>query len=164
MKCRHPDLAAAREAARRLGAEPAGVHIQVDTYFHAAHGRLKLRETEGRPAMLIWYDRSERSEARGSDYHLTPVSDPASMKAVLALALGLRGQVQKRRELHLWHNVRIHLDEVTGVGTLVELEAVLSGRDNEATSLGRLDRLCEALGIRPEDILPGSNADLLGFK
>jgi adenylate cyclase class IV len=163
LKCRHPNLSDAREAARRLGALPAEVMIQTDTYFHASNGRLKLRETEGRPAMLIWYDRSDERQARGSNYHLAPVSDPTSLKAALGSALGVRGQVRKRRELHVWHNVRIHLDEVDGIGTLVELEAVLSPTDNEAGSQARLDRVCEVMGVRQEDILPMSNADMLGL-
>jgi len=33
--------------------------------------------------------------------------------------------VSKRREIYLWHNVRIHLDAVTGLGSFVEFEAVL---------------------------------------
>jgi adenylate cyclase class 2 len=163
MKCRHSDLAAAREAARRLGATPEGVLLQTDTYFRIGQGRLKLRETDGKPAVLIWYDRPDENRARGSDYHLSPVSDPASMKTVLTRALGQRGQVRKRRELHLWHNVRIHLDEVAGLGTLVELEAVLSPADDEKISQVRLDQLCAALGIEPADILAGSNVDLLGL-
>jgi adenylate cyclase class IV len=39
--------------------------------------------------------------------------------------------VSKRREIYLWHNVRIHPDAVTGLGSFVEFEAVF-GRASSA--------------------------------
>jgi predicted adenylyl cyclase CyaB len=71
--------------------------------------------------------------------------------------------VNKRREIYFWHNVRIHLDEVTGLGTLVELEAVLAPEDDENVAQERLDHLCEVMGIAKKDLLGESNADLLGM-
>ena len=53
LKARCPDPDAAREAARRLGAEFAGVLEQRDTYFVVPHGRLKLRQTAGKGAQLV---------------------------------------------------------------------------------------------------------------
>ena len=85
------------------------------------------------------------------------------LSSCLTAALGLRGEVQKRREVHLWHNVRIHLDQVAGLGHFVELEAVLNTEDDEAASPARLEQLCQALGISPGDSLAGSYADLLGL-
>ena len=52
--------------------------------------------------------------------------DAGALKTALVAALGIRGVVHKRREIYLWHNVRIHLDEVAGLGALVEFEAVLA--------------------------------------
>jgi len=162
LKARYPDLGAARERLGQLGVRPGGVEIQTDTYFHAGTGRLKLREIEGRQAVLIWYDRPDRAEARLSTYRLAPVTDPAETKALLAAALGLRCAVRKRREIYFWHNVRIHLDEVAGLGTFVEFEAVLGPGDDEATGHTRLGHLCQVFGITPLDHLGHSNADLLG--
>jgi adenylate cyclase class IV len=58
LKARCPDLNAAREAARRLGAEFAGTLEQRDTYFVVPHGRLKLRQTAGHGAELVAYARA----------------------------------------------------------------------------------------------------------
>lgn len=44
---------------------------------------------------------------------------------VLRKALGVKGVVNKRREVFLIGRSRIHLDEVVGLGTFVELEVVL---------------------------------------
>jgi predicted adenylyl cyclase CyaB len=163
LKARNPDLAAAHSAVSRLGARPAGVEFQTDTYFPVAHGRLKLREIEGKPAVLIAYDRPDRSEARLSAYHLVPVVDAPVLKAALAAALGVRGQVQKRRDIYLWHNVRIHLDEVAGLGTFIEVEAVLSSDEDEIQAPSRLAQLCHELAILPANRVASSYAELLGF-
>jgi adenylate cyclase class IV len=163
IKARHADLAAARDAAVRMGAREAGVEAQTDTYFRVPHGRLKLREIEGQPAVLIWYDRPDDTGTRGSAYYLAPAPDAATMKAALAGALGVRGEVRKRRAVYLWHNVRIHLDEVAGLGNFVEFEAVLSAADDEAAAAARLVELSRALSILPGDHLAPSYADLLGL-
>src|SRR5262249_24304353 len=163
LKAWHANLAAARAAALALGARPGGIELQVDTYFRVPHGRLKLREIEGQTAVLIWYARPDATGARTSDYHLVPAPDPGTLKAALAAALGVRGVVRKRRDIFHWHNVRIHLDEVDGLGTFVEFEAVLSAEESETAAQPRLAELMRALGIRPEDQRGASYADLLGF-
>jgi predicted adenylyl cyclase CyaB len=163
LKARCPGLAGAREKVVGLGARNGGTEIQTDSYFRVARGRLKLREIEGQSAVLIWYDRANHQEARPSDYYLVPVADAAGMKAALGAALGLRGQVQKRREIYLWHNVRIHLDEVAGLGTFIEFEAVLSPGADEGTAAERLGHLCQVFSTSTADHVAPSYSDLLGF-
>jgi adenylate cyclase class 2 len=167
LKCRCADLSAAAVALRPLAAREAAVLRQVDTYFPVPHGRLKLREiaTDGSPplAQLIWYDRPDAARARGSDYRLTPVSHPAELRASLAAALGVRGEVRKVRRVLLWHNVRIHLDDVDRLGHFVEFEAVIGPGDTEAAGHERLAELCRRLAITPADHMTGSYVDLLGL-
>ena len=90
-----------------------------------------------------------------------PVADAGLLAAALTAALGVRGQVRKRRAVHHWHNVRIHLDEVEGLGTFLEFEAVLSAGEDERASEERLRRLDEAL--RPGPDVAVGYADLLGL-
>jgi adenylate cyclase, class 2 len=162
-KARCADLAAAGAALSRFGARLGGVQEQNDTYFPAPSGRLKLRVLDGRDAVLISYARPDDTGVRPSSYHLVPVSDPESLRSALAAALGVRGEVRKRRTVWHWHNVRIHLDEVAGLGTFVEFEAVLSGTEEDVTSQGRLAELGRLLGLTPADDLAGSYAELLGL-
>jgi predicted adenylyl cyclase CyaB len=162
-KARHRDLAAARESAGHLGARLHGEEFQSDTYFHVPYGRLKLREIDGQSAALIWYDRPGEERARLSTYHLVPVANPAAVKAALTAALGVRGVVRKRRVIYLWHNIRIHLDEVEGLGTFVEFEAVFGPSEKEATAGDRLEYLGRALAIEPASYLAPSYVDLLGI-
>ncbi|MCB9701357.1 MAG: class IV adenylate cyclase [Myxococcales bacterium] len=165
IKARCPDRAAARAGALALGAAPAGLERQRDTFFHSASGRLKLREIEGERAWLIGYHRSDRSEARRSRYTLVEIGDPAGLREALAATLGIRGEVVKVREILLWRNVRIHLDEVVGLGSCLEFEAVLGERpgEDEAASADSLVRLCEAMAVAEGDRIAVAYADLLGI-
>jgi predicted adenylyl cyclase CyaB len=155
------NLEACRQALSRLVIPLHQVELQTDTYFHISNGRLKLREIDGLPAALIWYERPDSEQARISLYQMTMVADPEAMKALLAAALGVRGQVAKRREIYLWHNVRIHLDEVAGLGSFVEFEAVLGPEDDETTARARLEHLAQTLQLDPLDYRGKSYADLL---
>ena len=98
---------------------------QIDTYFHCRHGRLKLRQIDGLRAELVWYARPDEEGPKPSDYQLVPLQNPETLKAALAAALGVRAVVEKRREIFLYHSVRIHLDDVVGLGHFIEFEAVL---------------------------------------
>src|SRR6266568_3430237 len=95
LKARCPDLDRARAASRTLGATFDRAMRQVDTYFRVAHGRLKLREIDQNRAELIWYQRPDSIGYRGSDYTIVPAPDPGALKAALAAACGLRGEVRK---------------------------------------------------------------------
>jgi adenylate cyclase class 2 len=163
-KARCRDLAAARDLVESLGARREGVQMQTDTFFRVPHGRLKLRVVAGQPSTLIGYQRREGGpEPMDSSYFVTSVPEPETMRALLAAALGVRGKVRKRREVYHHANVRIHLDEVEGLGAVVELEAVLGPEADEGVSRQRLEYLSRMLGLTDADDLRGSNIDLLGM-
>jgi predicted adenylyl cyclase CyaB len=173
LKARLHDLAAAQQIAKRLATAYLGVQQQVDTYFHSPHGRLKLREistdatagssssASSSTAQLVWYSRPDQAGAKGSDYLLVDVPDPARLKQALAAALGVQVIVDKRREIFLHHNVRIHLDEVTNLGAFLEFEAVLSPSIADATGHAQVAALQSEFGITSSDILAVSYSDLL---
>jgi predicted adenylyl cyclase CyaB len=163
LKARCADLAAKRAAALVMGAVPAAVLHQIDTYFIVPHGRLKLREINQERAELIQYHREDQAEFRASNYRVVPVSDAGQMKAALIAALGLRGEVRKRRELLMYHNVRIHLDEVAGLGTFIEYEAVISPEAGEEITRRRLEELQRGMKIDRASYLARSYSDLMGL-
>ncbi len=163
LKAKTRDLKLGRDAAIAAGAKQAQLLIQTDTYFHVSAGRLKLRQIQDARAELIWYSRSNNSAFRSSDYVVSPVEDPPTMLAALSSALGVRGIVKKRRELYLFENVRIHLDEVEGLGTFIEFEAVISDDADERASLARLAKLTETMGISESDRIGVSYSDLAGM-
>lgn len=100
-KARLADPEAALTRALALGAERAADLRQTDTYFGVANGRLKLRETAGREAELIHYERDESSDRRGSDYGRVPLAEPAALRELMGRALGVSAVVRKRRQLLL---------------------------------------------------------------
>ena len=161
LKCRCPDLASAARAVKSIGAQFRWTTSQTDTYFNARRGRLKLREEGDRVAELIAYARPDRPDARLSEYTIVPVAYAGLMKTALAGALGVRVVVTKRRTLYCWRHVRIHLDDVAGLGTFVELEAVITSPDEEAESPDLLVRLVGVIGLRDEDRVAGSYSNLL---
>jgi len=167
LKVRRPNARQSGETLRAMGARAAGAMSQVDTYFRADAGRLKLREItrdDGRcSAELIWYQRANSTTFRDSNYLLVPVPDPASLKQALAAAYGVRGVVRKQRDVWLYHNVRIHLDEVDVLGGFIEFEAVMSPGESDEVSRARLAELHARLGLRAEDHERGSYSDLLGI-
>jgi adenylate cyclase class IV len=158
LKARTCDLAAAESAARAAGAAHAGVLRQVDTYFRVPSGRLKLRECDPDGDYLVHYHRPDIAGARGCDYTIATV--PAGVKPLLADALGILAVVDKTRVLYLWHNVRIHLDRVAGLGDFIEFESVLSNTVTEAEGHRQVAFLQERLGIADTEIVAGSYLDL----
>jgi predicted adenylyl cyclase CyaB len=161
LKARLRDLAAARAVAESVATKRLGVQHQVDTYFHCHNGRLKLRQIDRLSAQLVWYARPDQQGPKASDYRLVPVSNPETLKAALTAALGVRGVVEKRREIFLVENVRIHLDEVVGLGQFLEFEAVLGAEHSDADGHAQLDRLTAQFGIRPDDLLSGSYGEMV---
>jgi predicted adenylyl cyclase CyaB len=163
IKARCSNLAEVRRLVVELCGETGHVEQQCDTYFHFPLGRLKLREIEGQPAVLIDYSRPNEAAARTSQYRLMVVAHPDTLKAGLEERLGIRGVVHKRREMFLWQNVRIHLDRVQGLGEFVEFEAVLADGDDASSARGLLAELCGQLRLDASQFLAGSYADLLGY-
>ena len=160
IKARCTDPGAVRRRLAQLGIPLACRMRQVDTYFTVPHGRLKLREIDGGEAQLIQYHRPDSTDARASDYVIVPVPVPASLTEALARALGVRTVVDKQRELYLWRHTRIHLDEVAGLGSFLELETVVTDQTHDEA-----ERECRevqaALEIREEGLVAGSYSDLL---
>jgi adenylate cyclase class IV len=144
-----------------LGAVNEGTLTQLDTYFVVPHGRLKLREQAGSEAQLIAYERADDHQDSESRYRLVAVPDPAELKAALAAALGVRVEVHKRRRLFDFEGVRIHLDEVDGLGHFIEFEGVATAERDAASFAPLLADLRDRLGIEATDLIAIGYADLV---
>ncbi len=177
IKARDSEPSQSLGRALALGAEDRGELHQRDTYFSRARGRLKLREEHSvaaRPAEpgagarppgeahLIEYTRPDSAEARPSDYRLAPVSDPGALGDALDAAYGTLVVVVKHRRVLLWEGVRIHLDEVEGLGSYVELEALAEpGSGDLSAERDKVARLRAELRIEDADLVAESYSDLL---
>ena len=161
LKARDHDPERTLRAALAHGAQDQGVLVQRDTYFAAREGRLKLREQDARTAQLIAYARADEAAARASAYHLVDVPDPAALTAALGDALGVTVVVAKRRRLLLHDGVRIHLDDVEGLGRWIELEAVAGVDSDLGAEHAKVRELREVLGIDDADVVAQGYAALL---
>jgi predicted adenylyl cyclase CyaB len=147
-------------AAARLAGGPPELLRQVDTFFHAPRGRLKLREFAADRGELIFYERPDTAAAKTSRYEIVPTDQPQRLREALAAALGVRGVVRKERRLYLVGQTRIHLDRVEGLGDFVELEVVLS--DGQSADEGRViaETIASQLGIEKADLVDRAYIDL----
>jgi adenylate cyclase, class 2 len=150
-----------RRLLMEAGARFVGQDEQVDTYFAVPKGRLKLRQGEIENA-LIQYLRPDRSGPKASDVTMVPLNDPDPVRQVLVAALTVLVVVEKRREIFFIDNVKFHLDEVSGLGTFVEIEAIdVDGRIGEARLRDQCSGYLEFLGIAAADLVEASYSDLL---
>ena len=161
LKARLADYDAAHRAAASIATKRLETQHQIDTYFHCNDGRLKLRQIDGLRAELIWYKRDDQEDPTPSDYQLVPLSNPESLKAALAAALGIRVVVEKRWEIFLYHNVRIHLDDVVGLSRFLEFEAVLGSTVDETAGRAAIDALVQHFAIAPADLLANSYGEMV---
>jgi adenylate cyclase len=134
---------------------------QEDTFFQVRRGRLKLRVEAPSRGELIYYERTGSRGPMQSDYHIAPTTDPARLRKLLAAAHGIRGVVRKTRRLYMAGNTRIHLDDVEGLGTFLELEVVLATGEDRAGGEARAAELMRKLGIEAGDLIDVAYIDLL---
>ena len=164
-KARCANLKHVRLVLKDHQAEYKGQDRQRDTYFHAPHGRLKLREGSIENA-LIYYEREGISAPKDSIVNLVDLQARSPMiktlKQLLTQAFGVLVVVDKFREIYFVGNVKIHLDQVKDLGAFVEIEAMDGNGD-----IGRehLEQQCQhyilEFGIRPEQLVSCSYSDML---
>jgi predicted adenylyl cyclase CyaB len=147
--------------AREIADEGPFDLAQDDTFFTCARGRLKLRELAPERGELIFYRREDKTGPKVSEYSIVATSNPAELRAMLSNALGVIGRVRKRRRLYLAGNTRIHLDEVEGLGSFLELEVVLSGSQTVADAEAVAQSLMRELGIPRSSLIQGAYLDLI---
>ena len=160
IKARVHDPDRLRELVERLCDAPGEVLFQEDTFFHTPRGRLKLRVLAPDRGQLIYYERENESGPKPSNYVISPTSDPDSLKTVLSAGLGVRGVVRKRRLVYVVGNTRIHLDEVEGLGSFLELEVVLGPDESPEAGNAVATDLMRELEIDESDLINVAYIDL----
>lgn len=160
IKARLSDPAAFRTRVEELADDGPTLLEQQDTFFHSRRGRLKLRKAES-GAELIYYERLNATGPAESQYFTESFTDPAAIEAMLSVALEVRGTVQKCRRLYRVGQTRIHIDEVLGLGSFVELEVELEAVQETAVGEKVAAELMEKLELQEEDLVAESYIDLL---
>jgi adenylate cyclase class 2 len=103
---------------------------------------------------LIAYRRATGAAGRTCTYTVIRVPDPAACRAGLAAVLGVRVEVRKVREKWRLGATILHLDDVDGLGSFVELETPF-------VRPGDHWRRLDLVGLDRADDVGTSYADLL---
>lgn len=158
-KCSAPEKI--REILKSREAVYIGRDHQIDTYFRAKFGRLKLREG-GIENYLIYYDREDKIGPKQSNIILFKTYPKSSLKEILAKSLGILAVVAKKREVYCIDNVKFHIDAVKNLGTFIEIEAIdEKGTIGKEKLLEQCNFFLRLFRIQQEDLVPVSYSDLL---
>lgn len=163
IKARVGDLRHIRAYMRRYGTRHEVQH-QRDVFFHVPHGRLKLRCFRDGTGTLVAYERPDHTGPKLSSYTLAPVAEASKLEEALTRSLGVRGVVEKKREIAIVGQTRIHLDSVKGLGTFMELEVVLRPRQTAQHGQEVARKLMEDLRIEEADLLDRAYMDMIEEK
>lgn len=157
LKVRLEDHSDILNRVKEINAELRGELNQTDVYYKYKNGLLKLRLENGNQT-LIKYLRNEGSGDRWSDYQLISM-EKNDAREYLKDILEEETVVEKRRFLYMYDNTRIHIDNVKGLGTFVELETlVLNGKTDAAE---RFDRIVTLLDLNRKGEIRKSYRDLM---
>ena len=160
IKARYHDSERAEENLNALGAG-AGGDLPPEGYLFQRHPRTAQ-------AARAW-DRRRSSDflpPRGPGWPQAQrlrdckTEDPEGLRNILSSIHGVWVEVEKTRQVWLWENVRIHLDDVKGLGQFVELEAVTEEKGIEE-SHRRVEALMRALEITSDQLVTGSYGDIV---
>ncbi len=139
-----------------------GTDHQIDTYFKINKGRLKLREGDIEN-YLIFYEREDKEGPKQSNVILYKSEPHSNLKELLMKSLGVLVVVDKRREIYFIDNVKFHLDNVQGLGTFMEIEAIdITGNIGREKLLKQCNQYLQLFGIKESDFIINSYSDLIG--
>ena len=160
-KAKTNDLAKAEQKLLTLNPTFIGIDNQKDTYYSITNGRLKLREGNIENA-LIHYTRANTPDTKQSNVLLYKHKPSEDLKRILETVHGIKVVVQKQRKIYFVNNVKIHFDEVSPLGSFIEVEAI--DNDNEFT-VEELQVQCNFyvnfFEVNIEDFQANSYSDLL---
>jgi len=150
-----------REILESKNADFKGTDHQVDTYFNVHYGRLKLREGNIENH-LIHYQRDDQEGPKQSDVLLFKSQPGTTLKEILTRSMGILVVVDKKREIYFLDNVKFHLDQVQGLGSFAEIEAIdTDGSLGREKLLEQCKYYLQLFNIDQEDLIPVSYSDLM---
>lgn len=156
------NLEEVKDRAIKIDAKNKATLSQIDTYFLVGGKRLKLRE-EKDIDYLVYYVRDNKENSKLSRYHIIIVPKKLVMfvKKLLSLIFGIQVIVNKKRELFIYKNTRIHFDDVGNLGTYVELETIFNTNQKEVELVIEHDFVIKSLGLDMLEKIPNSYSDLM---
>jgi len=155
------DLESAHATARNLSGKGPEILRQTDVFFPCPHGRLKLRTFDDNHGELIFYERVDAPGPRRSNYQIARTADPYTLLEILQHVSAVSGTVEKVRSLYMVGQTRIHIDQVKGLGSFLEIEVVLKEEQSDAEGLHIAETLAKEFGIVENHLIHVAYVDLL---
>lgn len=132
--------------------------LQKDIYYKIPAGLLKLRKhNEG--FELIKYQRNEKDGERWSNYFVLNIFGE-NVENYFSDIFETETVVEKVRELYIYKNTRIHLDEVKNLGKFLELETVVKNI-SQVEAKTEFDEIVKFLELDFENQIKKSYRDLI---
>ena len=98
-------------------------------------------------------------------YEKIDVENAQNVKSIFENLLGIDVIVKKKRKIYLFKNVRIHLDEISNLGSFIEFEAVFDkSNSNEKEENEKINFLLKYLDVKQEDLISKSYENLMKDK
>jgi predicted adenylyl cyclase CyaB len=155
------DPESAHATARNLSGTGPEILQQMDVFFPCPHGRLKLRIFDDNHGELIFYERADTPGPRRSNYQIARTADPYRLLEIMQHVSDSSGTVEKVRSLYIVGQTRIHIDQVKGLGSFLEIEVVLEEGQSDADGAHIAEGLAKEFGIRESDLIHVAYVDLL---
>lgn len=162
IKVKVNDFEKYRDKVLDIKAKNFGILNQVDTYFIVGKYRLKLRE-DGKQNYLVFYFRKNIKGSKESKYFILYIKKVflVVVKKSLLVLFGEKIIVNKKRELFIYKNTRIHLDSVISLGNFIELETVFKDNTKHNDLKDEHNFVIANLGLDNLEKVPGSYSDLM---
>jgi predicted adenylyl cyclase CyaB len=158
IKCRISNLSAIKEKLSSDRNYKYSVEKQRDIYYNVKSGRLKLRIINEKNSDLIYYNRKEKNSERVSNFVISSTLNFRELNFIMTEQFKVMVIVNKKREIFVKDNIRIHLDTVNKLGKFLEIEIMFKDL-NKAKKL--MEELKEMLNLNSKDFIKSSYSDLL---
>ncbi len=156
------DIEEIKKKVLKIKAKPMGILHQIDTYFIVGNSRLKLREEKDKN-QLVFYRRPNTLYSKFSKYYIINISIYffSIVKKLLALIFGVKVVINKKRDLFIYKNTRIHLDEVEKLGEFIEVETLFKKNIKEKKLKKEHYFILKFLGLNDLKTVRESYSDLM---
>jgi len=146
---------------KKIKAKHIGEMYQRDTYFNCKNGRLKIRNIDHKKFELISYNRPNKINEKISTYEIFSINPEEinSVQSSMNRKFGERVIVEKRRDLWIYKNTRVHLDKVIKLGKFLELETAIG--KNLKSAKAEFKKLFDLLNLKKYKKQEYSYSDLL---
>ena len=158
IKCRIRNLSEIKKILVSDRSYKYSIEKQKDIYYKVKSGRLKLRIINEKNSDLIYYNRKEKNRERVSNFVISSTINFKELNFIMTEQFEVMVIVNKKREIFVKDNIRIHLDTVNKLGKFLEIEIMFKDL-KKAKKL--MEELKDLLRLNPKDFIKPSYSDLL---